>query len=395
MLCLEVCDSSCLAARCFATGRPVRMDEISGHSLHTREQVENRFIVSATPLKDRQGELIGVLEIYRDVTAEARIQSRYKVLLDNERRRAEILEEQVRARTADLERSLEELRTTRAALIQSEKLSSLGQLIAGIAHEINNPINFIYGNTEFLQDYVAKLLRLIETYSEAHLSADDRIRIDQVRNEIELDFIVKDVAALLKSVRNGAERAAAIVRDLRSFIRSRPDERSRVDLRKCVEQTLGLLTHETKDRIKIKHEGPAALPSIPGNEGQLNQVIMNLLVNAIQATRGEGTITVRYYERDSGVAFDVADTGVGISEENILKVFDPFFTTKPVGQGTGLGLSLSYSIINAHGGTITVKSKLGEGATFTVWLPLAEVVKPGGNDAAEREARDGDDSRGR
>ncbi len=354
------------------------MDEIVGRSAAVADGGESTFIVSASAVPDGCGGVLAVLESYRDVTAEARIQARYKTLLDNERRRAETLEDQVRARTADLERSLDELRATRAALIQSEKLSSLGQLIAGIAHEINNPINFIYGNIEFLRDYVERFIMLIRAYESATLSGADGSRIAALRSEIEFDFIVGDVIALLKSVRIGADRAAGIIRDLRSFVRGGPEEKNPIDLRRCVEQTLALLTHETKDRIVVRLEGPDDLSPVMGKEGEINQVLMNLLVNAVQATPGKGTVTVRFREQDHGVAVDVADTGVGISEENLLKVFDPFFTTKPVGQGTGLGLSLSHSIVSGHGGKLTVRSRPGEGATFTLWLPHGEDGKAAG-----------------
>ena len=344
------------------------MDEIHARPLRVENPPETTVIVSATPLTLASGTVV-VLEAYRDVTAEARIQARYKLLLERERERAQLLEEQVRARTADLQRSLDELVKTRAQLIQSEKLSSLGQLVAGIAHEINNPINFVYGNSEFLDGYVAAFLKLIAAYEVCELTADDRQRIDALRKEVDFEYLKTDVAPLVKSMRTGAERAACIIRDLRAFMRGRPHERVPIDLAAGINQTITLLAHETKDRIKIEREGFADAPKVYGNEGQLNQVIMNLLLNAVQAIQGEGVITIRLRPENDGVAIDVQDTGVGISEENLLKVFDPFFTTKPVGQGTGLGLSLSYSIVDAHGGQITVKSEPGKGATFTVWLP--------------------------
>jgi two-component system, NtrC family, sensor kinase len=377
---LEVCDSDCLAARAFGARRAARMDEIGGHSKHSDaeeggEKHAYRLIVNSVPLHNDQGEVTAVLEIYRDVTAEARIQERYKYLLEQERRRAEILEEQVRERTAELRKSLEELQATRQQLIQNEKLSSLGQLVAGIAHEINNPINFIYGNTDFLKQYVGTFLDVIRFVDELGLPPAERERLDAKKKELDFDYVSEDTVKLLSSIRNGAERAAAIVRDLRSFIHSRSVERAPVSLERAAETTLGLVTHEIRGRITITRQYGKDIPDILGHEGQLCQVLMNLIVNAIQAIKDKGEIIIRTRRtQDGGVAIDVTDNGMGISEADQLKVFDPFFTTKPVGQGTGLGLSISYSIVDAHGGRLTVQSEVGKGATFTLALPASTVV---------------------
>ncbi len=383
---LDVCDSSCLAAKVFKTQRSVRMDELSGASkVAEADQAEpsednqkKTLIVSAVPLHDHEGRVVAVLEVYRDVTAEARIQERYKYLLDQERRRAEILEEQVKERTAELSKSLEQLRATRAQLVQSEKLSSLGQLVAGIAHEINNPINFIYGNTDFLNTYVKQFMQLIDLLGELDLSAADKAKVAEAKSAIDYDYLVEDTGKLLVSIRNGAERATNIIRDLRAFIHGGAGEqRAPVNLTRCLETTLNLVQHEARGRINVERRYPEDLPQVLANESQLNQVFMNLIVNAIQAIRTKGTITLAIERRDKGLAVDVSDDGVGISEEQQLKVFDPFFTTKPVGQGTGLGLSISYSIVDAHGGRLSVKSQIGKGATFTVWLPESIIVTSG------------------
>jgi two-component system, NtrC family, sensor kinase len=365
---LECCKSDCLARRCFSGGRGVRVHELHGKSRHS-DAGDKTLIVSAIPLRNGAGEVVAALEIYRDVTAEARVQERFRGLLERERERAETLEQLVQKRTAELERSLEELRATRAQLVQTEKLSSLGQLVAGIAHEINNPINFIYGNLDFLEEYVRSFKRLIEAARVAKLDEADRRRIEELRAEVEYDYIDKDCERLLGSIRSGAERASRIVRDLRTFIHGGRSQMDPVQLTQCVETTLSLITHETKDRITIDRDYGPDLPLVLGNEGQLSQVFMNLLINAVQAINGPGTVTVRLRAQDAGVLAEVHDTGCGISEEDQLKVFDPFFTTKAVGEGTGLGLSISYSIIDGHGGKISVQSKPGAGATFRVWLP--------------------------
>jgi two-component system, NtrC family, sensor kinase len=363
---LECCKNDCLARRCFDGGRSVRVHELHGKSKETANDPKT-LIVSAIPLRDGD-EVVAVLEIYRDVTAEARVQERFKILLERERERAKTLEQLVKERTAELERSLEELRATRAQLVQSEKLSSLGQLVAGIAHEINNPINFIYGNLDFLESYVQSFKRLIAVAGESQLSPEDRRRFDELKEEVELDYIDKDCQRLLGSIRSGAERASQIVRDLRTFIHGGRGQMEPVRVTQCVETTLNLLTHETKDRITVTRDYAPELPLVLGNEGQLSQVFMNLLINAVQAIEGAGTVSVRLRKHDGGVLAEVQDTGKGISDEDQLKVFDPFFTTKAVGEGTGLGLSISYSIVDGHGGRISVQSKVGEGSTFRVWL---------------------------
>ncbi len=376
---LEVCNESCLVSRCFATKRFVRMDEIHGGSrivarpddsaLGAKTAARGTYIVTAVPLTDEAGEVLAVLEIYRDVTAEVRIQERYKAMIEQERHRTSDLAREVQARTAELERSLAELRATRMQLIHSEKLSSLGQLVAGIAHEINNPINFIYGNTDFLRSYVGKYLELIHTLETMICHPEHRRRIDELKEQIEFDYMVEDTEKLVSSIRSGAERAAGIIRDLRSFIHGGSDRREEVDLEHCLETTLNLVSHQARGRIKIVREYARGLPPVLANEGQLNQVFMNLIMNAIHAIVAKGTITVRLAAGDGGVIVQVSDDGVGISEADQLKIFDPFFTTKPVGQGVGLGLSISYSVVDAHGGKLSVESRPGCGATFSVWLP--------------------------
>jgi len=179
----------------------------------------------------------------------------------------------------------------------------------------------------------------------------------------------------MASIRTGTERASAIVRDLRTFIHGGSQQRAPIELTHCIDTTWNLLSHEARGRITLLRKFDP-VPPVIGNEGQINQVFMNLLMNAIHAIKTTGSIAVRVQERDGGVCVDVEDDGVGISDPDLLKVFDPFFTTKPVGQGTGLGLSISYSIVDAHGGKITVKSKVGEGATFTVWLPASAADGP-------------------
>ena len=380
LLAFEVCANNCLAGQCAERGRGLRMDEIAGTParLGAAGGEESTWIVSGIPIFDDHGKVGAVLESYRDVTAEVRIQARYRVLLERERERSKLLEEQVRERTAELEASLRELRSTRDQLIQSEKLASLGQLVAGIAHEINNPINFISGNTEFLTNYVDDFQRLIAAYAACQLAPPDADAIHRLREEIGYDFLVEDTGKILGAVRTGAERVARIVQDLRSFVHGRPERTSPLSLTRCIDQVLTLLAHRSS-QIEIVRSGWELDPVLTANEGHLAQVFMNVLSNAVYAISGAGKITIHMEARDGGWAVDITDTGSGISPENRLKVFDPFFTTKPVGEGMGLGMALSYSIVEAHGGKITIPwSEVGKGTTVAIWLPTPE-NRPGGD----------------
>jgi signal transduction histidine kinase len=364
---LEVCQTACVGCRARDLGRPLRVEMVSA----TRGDGEALTLsVTAAPL---QGGLI--VETYRDITADVRIQRKYKLLLDHERRANEILEEEVKARTEELGRAGEELKRTHAQLIHQEKMSSLGRLVAGVAHELNNPINFVYGNVDFLGRYMDDLLALVALYDSAgdKLPAELRAHVDRKKEDIEFDFLIEDSRKLIRSIRSGAERTASIVRDLKTFSRQSRGAMKEADLVSGIETTLNLLAPLTKNRITIVRDFAEPHPRVTCHIGHINQVFMNILTNAAQAIEGEGTITVSIHPRDGGrlVEVKVSDTGRGIAPEIQEKIFDPFFTTKGVGEGTGLGLAISESIVSAHGGTIRVDSRPGDGATFTVTLPVS------------------------
>jgi signal transduction histidine kinase len=287
------------------------------------------------------------------------------------------LESMVRDRTVELENSHEalkraylDLQNAQEQLIQTEKMASLGQLVAGIAHEIKNPLNFIYGNTGFLSDYTQKLLSLLEAFEKLpSISEEDRAELVRLKEGIHYAFIKDDLKILIDNFSEGARRINTIVSDLRAFSRMDTDTVSEVDLHASLEMSLNLLRNQYKNRIEI-HKEYGDIPKIQGYSGKLNQVFMNLLSNAFHAVHGTGDVWIRTRPVDSAVEIEIEDNGTGIPKEHLKRIFEPFFTTKPVGQGTGLGLSISYGIIEQHQGKIHVSSTPQKGSVFTVRLPI-------------------------
>ena len=289
---------------------------------------------------------------------------------------AQELEHKVRARTgeltaanAELTRTLDELKAAQSQLIQQERLASLGQLVAGVAHELNNPIGFIYANFPHLEEYAQTLLALLDEFRQLPMSEADRHRLDARLAEADLEFLRQDLMKLIKSGKSGASRVKEIIASLRSFSRLDEAVLKAVRLEEGLDDTLALLHHHYKSRIQVVRDYRLKLPVLC-RPGQINQVFMNIIFNAIQAIEGPGTITVRTRAEGGQAVVDIEDTGRGIPAEIRDKIFDPFFTTKKVGEGTGLGLSISYGIIEQHGGHIAVASGPGGGTRFTLSLPL-------------------------
>jgi PAS domain S-box-containing protein len=336
---LEICQHDCLGCKARDVGRSLRVDEIKAVRGDGEEMT---FIVAAVPVVLEDGQMV-IIETYRDVTADVRIQRRLKVLLERERQAKQNLEEIVRERT-------QELRQAQATLVHQEKMSSLGRLVAGIAHELNNPINFVYGNVDFLGQYMEDLLALVELLDRETLPEDVRKNFDDAKDKIEYEFLVEDWRKLLRSIRAGAERTASIVQDLKTFSRTGGGELQETDLVAGIETTLNLIAPLLKNRIEVRRKIAPGVPRILCNAGHVNQVFMNILTNAAQAIGGEGWIEVRIEPVEDGRAVQVAvtDSGPGIRAEAMAKITDPFFTTKDVGEGTGLGLWISENIVRAH-----------------------------------------------
>lgn len=282
------------------------------------------------------------------------------------------LEKKVQERTMELEVSNKELKSTQAMMVHSEKMRSLGQLVAGITHEINNPINFIHGNLSHLKNYSAALVQLIEAYEdvEMELSSEKLAEIIVLKEKIELDFIKEDMPQLIRSCHEGTERTKDIILDLKNF--SRLDEMvvGSIDLPKEIDTTLHILQNKIKHRIEVIKEYEDELPKIEGFGGQLNQVFMNIIDNACYAIKEGGKIYIRLNKTEKDVIIEFEDTGSGMGDEQMKKIFEPFYTTKPVGEGTGLGMSISYKVIQNHNGTIEIKSEMGKGTCFKITLPI-------------------------
>nr|WP_319563506.1 ATP-binding protein [uncultured Rhodoferax sp.] len=294
------------------------------------------------------------------------------------------LEQRVRARTADLEALngvlvdekerlavlVKELEAAQAQLLQSERMASIGQLAAGVAHEINNPVGYVNSNLGSLQHYVKNLLRLLSTYQhiESELPEAQRALLMTIKQEIDFEFMRNDIVELLDETLDGLKRVTRIVQDLKNFSHVGESKNQWADLEVGLDSTLRVVWNELKYKAEVVKEY-AGIPQVWCYPFQLNQVFMNLLVNASHAIQEKGKITVRTGFDESQVWIQVQDSGQGIPAENLQRIFDPFFTTKPVGKGTGLGLSLSYDIVKKHAGHIDVLSEVGHGTTFTVYLP--------------------------
>jgi len=269
----------------------------------------------------------------------------------------------------ELEGANQELKDTQAKLVHSAKMISLGQLVAGVAHELNNPIGFISSNMTHLRDYSEKLVKLVET-AESNPQA-----LSALKAELEYDYIVKDMPKLIASCEDGARRTKDIVLGLRNFSRLEEAKLKEIDIHESLDTTLNLLAGEIKNRVQInKHYEP--IPNVACYASQINQVLMNILSNALQAIEGSGHIWISTEalrgsnDKTGKVQISIQDSGKGMSPEVLEKIFDPFFTTKGVGQGTGLGLSISYGILQSHGGEIQVRSEIGVGTEFTIIIPV-------------------------
>lgn len=361
----------------------LKRGECIDHFETVRKRKDGTFIdisLTISPVKDREGNIIGASKIARDISVQQAI------LRDRQQAEAKLQQ-----RTQDLEQALQELKRTQMQMIQAEKLSGLGQLVAGVAHEINNPVNFIYGNLTHTNDYIQDLFRLLHLYQQHYPTPHSDIQ--QEADNIDLEFLTEDLQKLLQSMKVGVNRIQGIVASLRNFSRMDEAEMKEVNIHDGIDSTLMILQHRLKAKPNfpqievIKHYG--TLPQVECYAGQLNQVFMNILCNAIDALedhfhpstsqaelQAAPTITIRTELIDHDrVRIAIADNGRGIPESVKQHLFNPFFTTKPIGKGTGLGMSISYEIIHKkHQGCLTCLSAPGQGTEFVIEIPIQQTL---------------------
>lgn len=313
------------------------------------------LFLTAVALHDSQGQTVGVIQTVLDITDRKRVEQAL-----------------VQAQQALNQR----LAMAHDQLVQSEKLASIGQLAAGVAHEINNPIGYVFSNYGTLEKYLQRLFEMLSAYELAEKTRTDSGTLNHLqtlRQRLEIEYLMEDIPALMRESREGLTRVRKIVQDLKDF--SHVDstrEWQFADLVHCINSTLNVVNNELKYKADVVRE-LVQVPDIECRASEINQVIMNLLINAAQAIGADrGTITIRNGTDGALVWFEVADTGSGIDKTSLARIFDPFYTTKPVGKGTGLGLSISYGIVQKHHGQIQVRSAVGQGTSFRVELPIVQ-----------------------
>lgn len=312
---------------------------------------------------------------------EAEQAERLRVLRENEnliREQNTILEEKVKSRTEELELALKNLQNTQSQLVNQEKMASLGQLTAGIAHEINNPINFVSSNITPLKRDIKDILEIIDFYrdsGEKEFSPETKKEAKKLEDDLELEYVLDEVDQLLKGMEDGAKRTVEIVKGLRLFSRVDEQDVKKVDIHDGINSTLILLNSSIPGKIRILREF-GELPMVECLAGKINQVFMNILNNAVHALSdnldsiNDPRILIKTKAFTDHVLIEIEDNGPGMPEHVKHRIFEPFFTTKPVGRGTGLGLSIVYSIIENHKGTLAVETEEGKGTTFIITLPI-------------------------
>lgn len=307
----------------------------------------------------------------------------YKTAYTREKKARQLAEKLLEVKTRelydnvlDLQGAVLELKTTQAQLIQSEKMASLGQLTAGIAHEINNPISYSYSNLFCLSDNIKEIFsldKIIQEHDPDKESADSLlVKYQTLRKEIDADYLISDTPSLLVDTIDGIERVKKIVDNLKQVSYKGEDSLAACSINDCINDCLKLASNELKYKMDIKLD-LSECDDIMGQPYDLSQVFINLFMNAAYACGTDGLLTIQTLQVKDNVIVYVQDNGKGISNENILKVFDPFYTTKPVGEGTGLGLPISHGIIEKHNGKIEVSSVIDVGTCFKITLPLANI----------------------
>jgi PAS domain S-box-containing protein len=359
-------------------GKPRRNEECTTYPDGRQVLVE----VLKTPFFSLEGRLLGLIGISRDITERKQAEEKLRQTaaeLTTSNQQLQQFTAELQALAASERQAHEELKRAQSQMIQSERLAVLGQLVAGVAHEINNPLAFVSNNLAVLQRDVQSLRELLQLYQEAdaHLAAhrpEVAQRVQEFAERIDLGYTLSNLDGLMRRTRDGLSRIQQIVKDLRDFARLDESDLKEADLNTGIENTVNIIRGEAKKQQVDIHLELAPLPQVTCYPARINQVVLNLLTNAIQACSAGGRVTVRTETEVDGVAIHVVDTGTGIDPAIRARIFDPFFTTKPPGQGTGLGLSISFKFIEEHGGRIELASEVGKGTHFTVHIPLLAAV---------------------
>ena len=338
------------------------------------------FVTALNANQDEQRGLdLGAVDYITKPVAPGILLTRVRTQL--EARQARAMLKQFNSRLVhQVEEGAHALQQAQLQLLQAEKMASLGQLAAGVAHELNNPISFVHSNLGTLASYLKDIFAIVDAYAVAEAAAgpaqaEAAAAAIALKTSKNYDFLREDIAALMLESRDGLDRVRTIVEDLKGFSRASEIDWEWADINRCIDTTLNIVWNELKYKCTVVKDCAQDLPAVHCLPSQINQVVLNLLVNASQAIDGKGEITIcTRRSGDAAVEMVISDTGKGIAAENLQRIFDPFFTTKPVGQGTGLGLSIVWNIIGKHHGKISVSSVVGKGTSFTITLPIDAAI---------------------
>lgn len=366
----------------------VLMPDMSGYEVlnHLRDNLATRDIpiifVSGldSPEDEERGLELGAVDYIAKPYRAPIVLARVRTQLELKRARDRLTDQNAYLEN-EIARRIQENQQVQLQLLQSEKLAAIGQLAAGITHEINNPVGFVSSNLSTLDSYLQDIFILLDTYKalEGSCIADETAleKIRELKQRKEIDFLRDDTSQLIAESRQGIACVANIIRDLKNFSRAESNDWQWADLHSGLDSTLNIVWNEIKYHCTL-HKNYGDLPLIYCIPSQINQVLLNLLVNAAQAIPQKGDITIHTGHKGDEAFIAIADTGSGIAADILPRLFEPFFTTKPVGKGTGLGLSISYGIMQKHNGRIEVESLSGKGSTFTVWLPVKPTTATSG-----------------
>ena len=351
-----------------------------------RKDGSKRWVMLSTrPVLNEQDEILYVDGIIQDIAERKRAEMALQALNEELEQRViarttelENANAEMRQVTLELEKALSELKAAQSRVLQQEKMASIGQLAAGVAHEINNPMGFIISNLNSLRRYTDKLVSFMDLQAAAvdRLSAQDgadaiAAEVQAQKKSLKITYITEDLGEMINESLEGAERVRNIVQNLKSFSRLDQSEVKLADINEGLESTLHIVWNDLKYKATVRKEY-GEIPLTVCNLGQLNQVFVNLLINAAQAIETQGEILIRTTSNDDQITITIADTGAGIAADKLDRIFEPFFTTKEVGKGTGLGLSIAYDIVKKHKGEIRVASEVGHGTTFTIIIPIVK-----------------------